>query len=154
MTLRIRAIVLGLLALLLVAGMLYLSGTITNANQTDEKAIEQLVDDYLEAIQNKDVDAVMKLVIDKTYPTLEAQREGYQEMLLTDEYYSADVKSIQKVDDNKYSANVVVKNKYTGNFEVMLDVVNEKSGWKILIEKTYDVQPDVETQEKKNNNKF
>lgn len=154
MSIKLRAFMFSALALLIVVIAFYVSGTISNANQTEERAIKQLVSDYLQAIQDKDLDAVMSLVIDKTYPNLEAQRKGYQEMLLNDEYYSADVLSTKKVDDNKYSAEVTVENKYTGKFNVVLDVVNTKEGWKILIEETQDVYPDAETQKKLDSNEL
>ncbi|WP_211749273.1 hypothetical protein [Paenibacillus sp. Marseille-Q4541] len=106
--------------------------TAAPVDSNQEEAL-QIANAYLDALQNNDVDRMMRYSYDLNYINEESRREGYNRFA-TDSLDHYRVESISKVDDQEYE--IEVQYTYTDVQSYPLipyTVLNTNDGWKVII---------------------
>lgn len=110
--------------------------SITKAYSTDGKELaKQSVNNYIKAIQNRNVDEASKWVIDTRFNSTAEQISEYKELLSTNPFSKVYLERINANSDYSFTAtlNLVRKDNNEVN-KVSLPVINKDGKWKLLIE--------------------
>ncbi|MGE7186237.1 hypothetical protein ACQKKK_20390 [Peribacillus sp. NPDC006672] len=119
-----KFIVLGILLLIL------LVGCSTETTLTNDKEVANLVNNYLEALETKDITSMVKYSDDIRFPDKVDQKEQYSN--IDDDITDTKIVELKKVSETEFEATVEIVNngKLT---ELTFPVEKQKTGWKTIV---------------------
>lgn len=131
---KLSKVAAAVLALAVVAGTVYATSGSTGATQSPEQIVNQVLNQYMDAIKKGDVDRLMQITDDKRYKTDDEKRMVYT-ALTKEEHPKIEVVSVKEETQEKVSATIRIKTKTSGTHELVYPVVKEGDTWKLVIEK-------------------
>lgn len=119
-----KFIVLGILLLTL------LVGCSNETTLTTDEEVTNLVNNYLQALESKDVSSMVKYADDLRFPDKVEQREQYSS--IDDDITGTKIVVLKNVDETKFETTVeLIRN---GNLaKVTFPVEKQKKGWKVIV---------------------
>lgn len=92
------------------------------------------ITNYIDAIEKRDVDEIVKWVKDTRFTSVEQQKREYKEMFDNDPFGKAIVTDVKKVDDNNMIVSLKLIRKGSGKPQSLdLPIIKEDGQWKLLI---------------------
>lgn len=119
-----RFIVLGILLLILLAGCS------TKTTLTTDEEVTNLVNNYLEALETKDISSMVKYADDIRFPDKDEQKEQYSS--IDEDITDTKIVELKKVSETEFQATVeLINNGDLSNFT--FPVEKQNTGWKIIV---------------------
>ena len=119
-----KFIVLGILLLIL------LVGCSTETTLTTDEEVTNLVNNYLEALETKDISSMVKYADDIRFPDKVEQKEQYSS--IDEDITDTKIVELKKVSETKFEATVeLINNGDLAKFT--FPVEKQKTGWKIIV---------------------
>ncbi|WP_251579611.1 hypothetical protein [Paenibacillus sp. MER TA 81-3] len=108
--------------------------SVSKASIPDIQEAKNTVENYIEAIESKNVDEIMKWVKDTRFDSPAQQRSQYFTMFSNDPFSNASMINIQKINNNTMSVSIELDRKSNKESEIIqLPVIKEDGKWKLLV---------------------
>lgn len=108
--------------------------SVSKASIPDIQEAKISVENYIEAIENRNIDEIMNWVKDTRFNSPAQQRSQYLSMFSTDPFSNPKIINIQKIDRSTMIASIELVRKENNNSEIVkLPVIKENGSWKLLI---------------------
>lgn len=123
----------------LVSGLFFLTlitSLTANASMVDEQIARTSVQNYITAIENQDVNEIVKWVKDTRFNSLEQQKKQYLEMFQNNPFTGARIAQLNKVDDNKVNVTIeLIRSESQQIEQIKLPVVKDTDNhWRLLVD--------------------
>lgn len=119
-----KFIILGTLLLTL------LGGCSNETTLTTDEEVTNLVNNYLQALEKKDVSSMVKYTDDVRFPDKVEQKKQYSS--IDDDITDTKIVELKNVDETKFEATVEINS--DGNLaKITFPVEKQKKGWKIIV---------------------
>ena len=117
----------------IILGILLLTVLVGCSNKTTlttDEEVTNLVNNYLEALEKKDISSMVKYTDDVRFPDKVEQKEQYSN--IDDDITDTKIVELKNVDETKFEATVeLISNGNLAKFT--LPVEKQKTGWKIIV---------------------
>lgn len=124
------------ICLILLAGAIY-AGWYTNQVSTAKENATAAVNAYLDAIKVGNVEEAMRLSRDNRFVDEKARKEGYQELFESSPLQTAEIVTLERIDNANMTVTLSVKGESTGVQQITMPVIQfEETGeWKLLLDR-------------------
>ncbi len=118
------------LMVLVVLILIILSGCSSEASLTNDEKVTGLVNSYLEALESKDISAMVKYTDDLRFPNKEEQKKQYSN--IEEEITDTKIVEIKEISETEFEATVEISS--DGNInELTFPIQKQDEDWKIIV---------------------
>ncbi|GAA0336530.1 hypothetical protein GCM10008967_28610 [Bacillus carboniphilus] len=122
---RIRKIIASITLMLII-----LTGCSSEASLTNEEKVTGVVNNYLEALESKDISAMVKYTDDLRFPDKEEQKKQYKN--IEEEITDTKIVEVKQVSEIEFKATVEIVSDGKLN-ELTFPIQKQEEDWKIIV---------------------
>jgi Putative lumazine-binding len=105
----------------------------SNASSEAEKEARFVINKYMDAVKNGDVEGIAKYAKDTRFANMEEAKKEYKDLVKQNPVKKAEILNVKQVDENNMVATVRFTQNHVEDAEIQLPMVKENGDWKIVV---------------------
>ncbi|WP_338754914.1 hypothetical protein [Bacillus sp. FJAT-52991] len=110
-----------------------LGGYSTNKTVQPEEEVEKLVNNYLTALEKKDVSSLVKYADDLRFPNKDEQKQEYSVIVTDENVTNTKLLNLKKISDTEFETTIEVASNGGSSDKLTFPIKQQENGWKIIV---------------------